>query len=434
MGPATIFDKSALQSFNQDEAVWFDQFLMGNITPTFYVETLADLEKEVRAGKTPEQVVGALAAKTPLEAFPNVYHHTIVLQELAGDPQTLDGRPLVMAGTPKRTQEGKVTMHFDQFPEAAALSRWQSGDFEEIERNIARLWRQDLLQHNPNEQIAKVINILPVGGKFSTLADIKTFIDKFCSVSDKPTLQLMMDILNIPSPGRPRVIERWERAGKPLLNVFAPYSVHVFKVDLLYYLGMAKGFIAETRASNKADMAYLYYLPFAKIFVSNDNLHQRTVPLFENDFEEPRTYITGTELKQALREIDAHYEKLPEEIKARGIMQFASSPPSELDNVVSRLWDKYMVSNWRDLARADEIKLLNPDEAPKHGSAKPYIDEMENSTPINGPSRYVPEEKLDAVYVHRRIPASRGKWRMMSKEFEKEIKDAENKKSSQQNS
>jgi hypothetical protein len=33
---------------------------MSNITPLFYIETLADLEKEVRAGKTPEQVVGEI--------------------------------------------------------------------------------------------------------------------------------------------------------------------------------------------------------------------------------------------------------------------------------------------------------------------------------------------------------------------------------------
>jgi hypothetical protein len=36
---------------------------MSNITPLFYIETLADLEKEVRAGKTPEQVVGEIAFK-----------------------------------------------------------------------------------------------------------------------------------------------------------------------------------------------------------------------------------------------------------------------------------------------------------------------------------------------------------------------------------
>jgi hypothetical protein len=64
-GPLTLFDKSALQSFSLDEAVWFDNFYATIISPLFFVETLADLSKEVEQGRTPEQVVGTIAAKTP---------------------------------------------------------------------------------------------------------------------------------------------------------------------------------------------------------------------------------------------------------------------------------------------------------------------------------------------------------------------------------
>jgi hypothetical protein len=64
-GPILIFDKSTLQALNPDQANWMDNFFMSNITPLFYIETLADLEKEVKAGKTPEQVVGEIAYKTP---------------------------------------------------------------------------------------------------------------------------------------------------------------------------------------------------------------------------------------------------------------------------------------------------------------------------------------------------------------------------------
>ena len=54
VGPITIFDKSALQSFNPDEALWFDWFYKTNLTPLFYVETLADLNKQMRGGRTPD--------------------------------------------------------------------------------------------------------------------------------------------------------------------------------------------------------------------------------------------------------------------------------------------------------------------------------------------------------------------------------------------
>ena len=64
-GPHLIFDKSALQSFSLDETNWLDNFFYTVITPLFYAETLADVEKEVSKGRTPEQVVGSLAIKTP---------------------------------------------------------------------------------------------------------------------------------------------------------------------------------------------------------------------------------------------------------------------------------------------------------------------------------------------------------------------------------
>ena len=44
-GPTLIFDKSALQALSLDEAVWLDHYFLSNVTPVFFVETLADLEK-----------------------------------------------------------------------------------------------------------------------------------------------------------------------------------------------------------------------------------------------------------------------------------------------------------------------------------------------------------------------------------------------------
>src|SRR5258708_37964758 len=85
MGPILIFDKSTLQSLNPDESVWLDNFFLTNITPLFYIETLADLEKEVRLGKTPEQAVGELAHKTPdMQSQANIHHMTLVWAELMG--------------------------------------------------------------------------------------------------------------------------------------------------------------------------------------------------------------------------------------------------------------------------------------------------------------------------------------------------------------
>jgi hypothetical protein len=48
---------------------------MTKIIPLFFIETLADLEKEVRAGRTPEKVVGNLDRKTPhMQSAANMHH------------------------------------------------------------------------------------------------------------------------------------------------------------------------------------------------------------------------------------------------------------------------------------------------------------------------------------------------------------------------
>ncbi len=66
VGPVIIFDKSTIQGLSTDEACWLDNFYISNITPLFFVETLADLEKDVAKGRTPEQVVG-LSQLRPLK-------------------------------------------------------------------------------------------------------------------------------------------------------------------------------------------------------------------------------------------------------------------------------------------------------------------------------------------------------------------------------
>src|SRR5258706_16087948 len=82
-GPFLIFDKSSLESLNLDEAVMLDNFYMSNITPLFFVECLADLEKAIRSRSTPEQLVGSLANRTPdVQGNPNAHHLHILQAEL----------------------------------------------------------------------------------------------------------------------------------------------------------------------------------------------------------------------------------------------------------------------------------------------------------------------------------------------------------------
>ena len=92
-GPIALFDKSFLQSLSVDESVFFDHFFLSVICPLFYVETLADLEKAIRQGRTPEQEVGMAAQKfTEMSGHPCVRHQQLCLGDLFGNSIPLEGR------------------------------------------------------------------------------------------------------------------------------------------------------------------------------------------------------------------------------------------------------------------------------------------------------------------------------------------------------
>lgn len=46
MGPTTLFDKSFIEMLSVDQAAMFDLLFATVISPIFYVEVLADLEKD----------------------------------------------------------------------------------------------------------------------------------------------------------------------------------------------------------------------------------------------------------------------------------------------------------------------------------------------------------------------------------------------------
>ena len=109
-GPSLIFDKSSLESLNLDEAVLMDNFYMSTMTPLFFVECLADLEKTIRSKSTPEQLVGSLATRTPeAQACANIHHQTILQGELTRqfDLTTVLERPQLGGGKPVQLGDKK---------------------------------------------------------------------------------------------------------------------------------------------------------------------------------------------------------------------------------------------------------------------------------------------------------------------------------------
>jgi hypothetical protein len=106
---------------------------------------------------------------------------------------------------------------------------------------------------------------------------------------------------------------------------------------LFFYLGIAADLIYRVRPSNNVDLAYLYYLPFCKVFTSNDSLHERMVPLF---LRGNQSFVKGSELKADLGKLDQHYSCLPKEVTDRGLFHFAAYPPTDSSLQLQRPADR----------------------------------------------------------------------------------------------
>ena len=200
MGPITLFDKSFLQSLSLDEAVFFDHFFYSNICPIFFVETLADLDKVVREGRTPEQEVGMIADKTPeMHGNVNAFHGEICAADLLGYKIPMRGQIMLPRGRPVcyGKQSGVV---FEEAPEIRALRRWQEGRFREVEHAFARLWRGmlKLVEFDKLAQALRELGLRP--SRCKTLRDAKNVADAMIIARNNPIdrIRLTFWLLGIP--------------------------------------------------------------------------------------------------------------------------------------------------------------------------------------------------------------------------------------------
>ena len=405
MGPVLIFDKSFLQSLSVDEAVWLDNFFLSNITPLFFVETLADLEKEVGRGKTPEEVVGLLALKTPdMAVKPNMLHFELLEAELSGvgEVDMRYGRPIVSGG--KMVQlDGKTGVYFEPSPEEEAFQRWQDGKFLDLERQGAKKWRAMLSNINLETIFRDFQKFFPCG-KPKTLADVKKFVDFHLDVPDQESvLRFGLSLINIPNDFHEEIVSVWRTRGKQSIRIAFPYFTHVFTVDLFFAIAVAADLVGRGRPSHKIDVAYLYYLPFCMAFTSSDKLHIQLAPFF---LKPEQSFILGAELKADLARLNAHYSALPESEKAKGLMGMAFYPPRNDSFLVARLWDKHMSKEWRQ--RAEETKP-SPD---KEGGAK-MMAEIKRWEDEASPAATGTATKSDDAHhlvVQRTVKVKKGSW------------------------
>lgn len=410
MGPILIYDKSALQSFSIDESVWLENYFLTNLTPLFYVETLADLSL-ADSSRNPEDIISELAAKTP-KALPNVHHSRLVLGNLFGQTvETEHGRPIVDRGITKKTHDGKIGVHFDESAESKAMNRWHKKEYQNIERDFAKQWRHNLNILNFDTAIGIVKNILPPDQRLTTLEQIKEFIDIFLSRNSKEILMIALYFLEIPDSSQKAILNRWENENTPPFDKFAPYAAYVLSIDLLFYIAAAKGLIAKERPSNKVDLAYLYYLPFCNVFVSGDKLHARTAPLF---LRKNQSFMLAKEFKEGLSEINQYFLQYKDIIANVGVLQFTHYPPIKINTSIHKLWDKHC-SKWRE--KASCYSNVQPKDKSDSSLLK-YLNDVKEKSKVIDQKILETMDEADHLIITHMVSVQKGRWRILPKDIE----------------
>ncbi|MHA7681980.1 hypothetical protein [Cupriavidus sp. PET2-C1] len=348
MGPIALFDKSFLQSLSIDESVWFDRFFYPNICPLFYVETLADLTKSTTSsGRTAEDEVRIIADKTPeLSGGPCIHHRELCISNLMGIRLPMDGQIPVAGARPVQSEEGHKGVVYDSTPEAQAFTRWQHGDFKEVERRFAKGWRT-MLTTLDLAGTAKRMQALGVDSKFCKTVDQAHQIATTLVHSNSRPFELMgllFTFVDIPHQLHRPILERWSIDQYRPLAQYAPYAAHVLSVELFFQICIAANLISTERASNRIDIGYLFYLPFCMLFTSSDKLHRKCAAPF---LRPNQTFVWGQDLKAELGRQNRHFAQLPQSERERGIMNFARSPVGDDDALIIQLWDKH-VPGWRE--------------------------------------------------------------------------------------
>jgi hypothetical protein len=331
------------------------------------------------------------------------------LRELFGHAVPLTGQ-IPLAGGRIVERNGKRGVVYDQSPEAEAFSRWQSGQFKDIERGIAKRWRAGL----ENVDLRSIPDNLRKLGIDSTtcrsLEQAKSLADALVNGTEKhfDRMALALALLKVHPGYIQGVLERWSDCGYPPLARYAPYVAHVVTVELFFYLALAANLISDRRPSHRVDFAYFHYLPFCMVFVSSDRLHKRCAPLF---LRANQGFVWGQDLKADLARINNHFANFPEQEKEKGIMAFANVAPDLEGSLVRQLRARHLRPGVDD---------QQPPPKRNPAADKQLIDELtswRDAPTVPGAARDAAIREPDMLTIERRVSKRKGSWWQLPKDL-----------------
>jgi len=339
MGPTIILDKSSLQSLSQSEINFLFKHYYVVVTPILIIEILGDLVKKGSKENEVKQLANKLLSH---DSQINTYYKPIVISSFRGQKISMDGRAIINGGIPIYAKNGTQGIFFEEPAETIALRNWQRGIFTSIEETLAQRWREttrtlDLEDYKQKHK--ELIRNMPMIKNFGELA---LFVEDHVSDSE-PDIQLsyinyLMGELSFSQRLKDTIYERWLKEKTHLFSNFAPYAFYCFKANMIFYFGIFSDLIS-TKATNKIDLEYLYYLPFCQVFSSGDKLHKNICRLL---MRRNQDFVGRDKLKSDLKWLSEEWDSLDEDQKIQRKNDYGNYPPNNHKSITSQLWEKHM--------------------------------------------------------------------------------------------
>ncbi len=333
MGPSIILDKSAVQSIGKSALRVQSEYFYTAITPILVWEICGDIEK-ARLGKCEPDKVSELADKVhPFNSIATTDWRKLCIGELCGHRLQLGTgqarRPIVEGGHRVPHPGGGFGIVFDEQPESQALRRWGYGEWTSSDEMYAQEWRR----------ASKNIDLEAVRRKYgptvSRSSDLKALKEVVSQTLRDPSLQyyfltVLLDEIRLKEPLRSQIARRWAGKASQFWQFQCPYARHCIRTLLTFYTSIGSGLIG-TRSTNRVDLEYMLYTPFACVFVSGDEgTHAKLAPLL---LDSDQRFVLARDFKAAL---DAHVEQAGA-LKSRADANPDDFEPSN-DSLIRELW------------------------------------------------------------------------------------------------
>jgi hypothetical protein len=341
MGPFTQMDKSTIQGLSFEEYTSLSRYYSHVITPILLRELSSMLAKKEEDLDDLKKKVSLLAAKStfgPVHLIPSA--EKLAYSNLMGEFVPMNGRLPIEGGTFCVTEDGSKGWVLDEPAEVTLLRNWGNNIFKEDDIEKGREHRKLDSEVDLDKLCKDVASDLIDFPKFKSLDELIYWIDDlFAKIGPE---QLLLNAANfiLRSEHIQPTLLRWKAKGCPALDIFAPYSIYFYKVNLFYILGINFELIKKGKKSKThLDIQYIYYLPFSMIFTSGDKELRKIVPYF---LRKNQSFISLSQMKNDSYLFENFFKTLSNEQLTEFYLEYGPYPPALQGCHTSKIWKKRM--------------------------------------------------------------------------------------------